>query len=408
MQVENWNIGDVKPYERNPRKNDDAVEYVANSIKEFGFQQPLVVDKDGVLIVGHTRLKAAKKLGLKEVPVVVADNLTDEQVKAYRLADNKTNEFAEWDFSMLNDELADIDWLELDMSQFGFKLDDELFGEAEEDDYTEDDASAAPSRAQRGDIWQLGEHRLMCGDSTSETDVESLIDGNRADICFTSPPYNVRNGFHENEKMNDYYIQEGGVYQNYSDNLSDDEYADFLTHALGNAMAVCDDVLFNIGYTRGALMGTARFLGDNAKFFGGGISWIKSNAFTPNFDVQHGVLTNISEPIYIFNEEGQRKLHHPQWSKSEQSKNTISTENASNNEYADIHGATFPVALASEAISRFTESSVLDLFGGTGTTLIAAEQLGRKCYMMELDPHYCDVIIDRWEKLTGYEAVKVA
>lgn len=122
MQVKNLNIEDVKPYERNPRKNDDAVEYVANSIKEFGFQQPLVVDKDGVLIVGHTRLKAAEKLGLKEVPVVVADNLTDEQAKAYRLADNKTGEMASWDWEALNLELEDIDWLDINMEEFGFKL----------------------------------------------------------------------------------------------------------------------------------------------------------------------------------------------------------------------------------------------------------------------------------------------
>lgn len=122
MQVDNWDIERVKPYENNPRKNDDAVEYVANSIKEFGFQQPLVVDSKGVLIVGHTRLKAAQMLGLDSVPVVVADNLTDEQVKAYRLADNKTGELAGWDWPMLNEELEDIDWLDLNMEQFGFKL----------------------------------------------------------------------------------------------------------------------------------------------------------------------------------------------------------------------------------------------------------------------------------------------
>lgn len=120
MQVENWKIEDVKPYENNPRKNDDAVEYVANSIKEFGFQQPLVVDSNGVIIVGHTRLKAAQKLGLTDVPVVVADGLSDDQVKAYRLADNKTGEMASWDWNQLNLELEDIDWLDLNMEQFGF------------------------------------------------------------------------------------------------------------------------------------------------------------------------------------------------------------------------------------------------------------------------------------------------
>lgn len=126
MQVENWKIEDVKPYENNPRNNDDAVEYVANSIKEFGFQQPLVVDSEGVLIVGHTRLKAAELLGLETVPVVVAYDLTDEQVKAYRLADNKVAESASWDWDKLNLELEEIDWLDMNMADFGFKLDDEL------------------------------------------------------------------------------------------------------------------------------------------------------------------------------------------------------------------------------------------------------------------------------------------
>lgn len=129
MRVENWPIDKVTPYENNPRKNDDAVEYVANSIKEFGFRSPIIVDRNGVIICGHTRLKAALSLGLTEVPVHVADNLTDEQVRAYRLTDNKTGEFAEWDFPMLNEELEGIDWLDIDMQQFGFKLDDELFGE---------------------------------------------------------------------------------------------------------------------------------------------------------------------------------------------------------------------------------------------------------------------------------------
>lgn len=131
MQVENWPIDKVTPYENNPRKNDDAVEYVANSIREFGFQQPLVVDKDGVLIVGHTRLKAAQKLGLAEVPVVVADGLTDEQVKAYRLADNKTAEKSSWDYEMLNVELEDIDWLTMDMEQFGFEVSCSFDGDTE-------------------------------------------------------------------------------------------------------------------------------------------------------------------------------------------------------------------------------------------------------------------------------------
>ena len=123
MQIENWNINDVKPYENNPRKNDEAVEYVANSIREFGFQQPLVVDSDGVIVVGHTRYKAAQSIGLNEIPVIVADELTDNQIEAYRLADNKVSEFSIWDTNKLNEELEAIDWLDIDMTEFGFYLD---------------------------------------------------------------------------------------------------------------------------------------------------------------------------------------------------------------------------------------------------------------------------------------------
>lgn len=123
MQIENWNINNVKPYENNPRKNDEAVEYVANSIREFGFQQPLVVDSDGVIVVGHTRYKAAQSIGLNEIPVIVADELTDNQIEAYRLADNKVSEFSIWDTNKLNEELEAIDWLDIDMTEFGFYLD---------------------------------------------------------------------------------------------------------------------------------------------------------------------------------------------------------------------------------------------------------------------------------------------
>lgn len=168
MKVKNVSIQDVKPYDKNPRDNDGGVDAVANSIKEFGWQQPIVVDKDNVIIVGHTRYKAAKKLGMKEVPVVKADNLTDEQVKAYRLADNKTGELTDWDDDLLNDELDNI--LDIDMSGFGFDLelgDDE---EVQEDDFDVEPPEEPKSKL--GQVFQLGRHRLMCGDSTKAEDVK--------------------------------------------------------------------------------------------------------------------------------------------------------------------------------------------------------------------------------------------
>lgn len=174
MEVKNVSIQDVKPYANNPRNNNDGVDAVANSIKEFGWQQPIVVDKDNVIIVGHTRYKAAKKLGMDKVPVVVADNLSPEQVKAYRLADNKTGELTDWDMGLLDDELADI--ADIDMSDFGFDLDlgdDEA--EVQEDDFDEEVPEEPQSKL--GQIYQLGRHRLMCGDSTNPEDVKKLVGG---------------------------------------------------------------------------------------------------------------------------------------------------------------------------------------------------------------------------------------
>lgn len=173
MEVKSMKIGDVIPYENNPRKNKDAVEATANSIKEFGWQQPIVVDKNNVVIVGHTRLKAAARLGLETVPVVVAKGLTDEQVKAYRLADNKTGELADWDLPMLDEELAGIG--ELDMGDFGFELHDEQ--EIVEDEY--DEAPPEEPKSKLGQIYQLGRHRLMVGDSTKPEQVKELMGGDK-------------------------------------------------------------------------------------------------------------------------------------------------------------------------------------------------------------------------------------
>lgn len=406
LRVKYAPIADVRPYEDNPRHNDEAVEAVAASIREFGWKQPIVVDADGTIVVGHTRWKAAKRLGMDEVPVVVASDLTPEQCAAYRLADNRVGELAEWDADLLAVELDGL--ANVDMEAFGFDESDfGKFGGCAEQP-TVDDVPAnddAEPRVKRGEVWALGRHRLMCGDATSESDVSALMDGNRADVCFTSPPYNLMAKFHANSKMDNDYLREGGAYSEYSDDLSAIEYADMLCASLENALSVSDDVLFNIGCVSGALEGTALFLGKSADRFGGIIGWKKDKAFVPSFKAQHGCHTNTIEPIYVFTQKGFRKMSHPQWDL--RCENFIETENASGNEFSGVHGATFPVSLASEAIRRYTKSSVLDLFGGTGTTLIAAEQISRTCYMMEIDPRYCDIIIDRWERLTGKTAVRV-
>lgn len=181
MQVENWPIDRPIPFHNNARvHNDKSIKAIGASVDRFNWLAPIVVDKDGVIIAGHGRLEAAKELGMHEVPVLVADWLTENEVAAAREADNMTQDLSFFDWDALNINLEEIDWLDIDMSEFGFKLADDFNApEVEEDEYTEDQADDAPSRVQRGDMWQLGDHRLMCGDSTSETDVETLIGGGR-------------------------------------------------------------------------------------------------------------------------------------------------------------------------------------------------------------------------------------
>lgn len=186
-QIEYKSLDEIRPYDDNPRRNEAAVGPVANSIREFGFQSPIIVDKDGVIIAGHTRYKAAKRLGLKEVPVVYATELTPEQVQAYRIADNSTGEIAEWDPALL---LQELEGLTYDMADFGLDVQlDKIVDEAKDDEYEVEVPTEPITRP--GDIWLLGDHRVMCGDSTSAQDVARLMDGAQADLLLTDPPYNV-------------------------------------------------------------------------------------------------------------------------------------------------------------------------------------------------------------------------
>lgn len=225
MQIIEKRIDEIRPYVKNPRKNDNAVKYVAESIKEFGFKVPIITDKNGIIVAGHTRYKAAKELGLEIVPTIVADDLTDDQVKAFRLADNKVAEVAEWDYDLLNQELNDL-MEQLDMESFGFDFEDitENDPEAYEDDYNVDENISKETYTKPGDIYLLCNHRLMCGDSTNEQDVKKLMNEERADLLFTDPPYNVAI---ENSQ--------GMTIEN--DNMDNDSFLLFLTQAFENAEA---------------------------------------------------------------------------------------------------------------------------------------------------------------------------
>lgn len=365
MNIIEKKLADVKPYEKNPRKNDNAVDAVAASIREFGFRVPVVIDKDNVIVCGHTRYKAAQKLGLDTVPCVVADDLTEEQIKAYRLADNKVAELAEWDVDLLGEELDGI--FDIDMSDFGFDLtEDEQEIEVIEDEVPQE----VEPIAKQGDIWQLGRHRLMCGDSTSITDVEELMNGCKADMVFTDPPYNIAyQGVSDKRTIK-------------NDKMSDDDFIQFLQDSImktDTAYVCCSwqyshlfkQAMENLGMPPKAM-----------------IVWNKVNPaqHLDKYFKQH-------EIIWYFGKFGGEKTLRGDIWECKRQKNTV-------------HPTMKPIELIAMALNdNKDKKNVYDGFGGSGSTLIACEQLNRNCFMMELDPHYVDVIIARWEKFTGQKAV---
>ena len=408
-QIEYRDPATLTPYANNPRDNEASVPRVKASIQEFHFQNPILVDPDGVVIAGHTRLKAALELGLSEVPVVVVDDLTPEQVRAYRLADNKAGEASEWLDAMLAEELAMIEGI--DMSEFGFDVpdvdvDDSFgmgMGDGSEDDVP--DVDEVDPTVKRGQVWRLGDHVLMCGDSTTKEDVDRLMAGKRAEMCFTIPPYNAGclDVDYSPKRMEERHgVKNPATERKYlgtEDRKSDDEYEHFLDKSLAIALDHCEEVFFNIAWLAGskrAVIGMLDKFKDQQKDI---VYWKKSN---PAPQLAKGCISSAVEPIWAFGENGTRAFRRLKGHYL----GVIEGPNAGGNEFSDIHKATFPLYLPLEMVQTFTDpgETVLDLFGGTGTTLIACEQTGRRCRMMELDPRYCDVIIARWEKATGRKA----
>lgn len=384
MQVVEKKITQIKPYEKNPRKNDNAVDAVANSISQFGFKNPIVIDKDGVIVCGHTRYKAAQKLGLDVVPCVVADDLTDEQIKAYRLADNKVSELAEWDIDLLGEELDDI--FDIDMSDFGFDLSED---EEEETEVIEDEVpQEVEPVAKQGDIWQLGRHRLMCGDSTSITDVEKLMNGNKIELVLTDPPYNM--GY-----------SGAGIIKETTKNVREriKDIIDFDAHSISYLASM--DVGSVYIFTSKDLIPEYFKIFDGWKF--NILTWVKTN--NPPM-CNNNFLPDIEYMLYFHKGNG-RVWNNGLRPLDIYRKAYFSSRQEGHEEAGDVHPTMKPLKLLTDKIqiSSSKNGNVLDIFGGSGSTLIACEQLNRNCFMMELDPHYVDVIIARWEQFTGQKAV---
>lgn len=373
-QIITMPIGEVKPYPNNPRVNRDAVEKVAASLQSFGWRQPIVVDKDYVIIAGHTRLEAAKHLKYKEVPVLVADDLTEEQVRAYRLADNKTAEFSLWDLDKLDEELAEI--ADIDMTQFGFDFPElDEIGEAEEDDY-EPDEEIEP-RVKAGEVYQLGEHRLICGDCTEKAVIDRLLDGEQVDMVFTDPPYGISVVGDDNVVGNENFgIAKHGKYQK----VHGDDTTDIAKDAYGLLKDRTDRmIIWGGNYFTGFL-----------PFSDGWIIWDKRGESEIRNTYADGEMAWCSFHTPV-------RIYHQLW-------NGMIREGEHGKR---LHPTQKPVRMLAEVIDDFTDEGdvILDVFGGSGSTLIACEQSGRRCMMAELSEYYCTVIIDRWETFTGKKAV---
>lgn len=378
MNVIDRKIDELKPYENNPRKNDGAVSKVAASIREFGFKVPIVIDRNDVIVCGHTRYKAAVDLGLQSVPCIVADDLTDEQIKAFRLADNKVSEFSIWDFDKLIDELTDIS--DLDMSEFGFDVSE--FSEDEPTEAVEDDFDgAAEERVVVGDLYQLGDHFLICGDSLDPNVLERLLDGKRANLVLTDPPYGVKaveSGGHNDGKKAGNQVCHDNVYHP----IIGDDTTDTARDNYNLIVSYSDNqIIFGGNYFTDFLPPSRCWVVWDKQaagsFADGELAW---TSFDRNLK------------IYSFMWSGMRR------------EGTRDVEGVKR-----VHPTQKPVGMLAAVLNDFSEKNdvILDCFGGSGSVMIACKQLERRCYMIELDPHYCDVIISRWEQFTGKKAVKI-
>lgn len=387
MNIEYWKTEDVNPYENNPRINDGAVEATANSIKEFGWKQPIVVDKEGVIIAGHTRLKAAKKLGMEEIPVLVAKDLSSEQADAYRLADNKTGEISEWNMDMLGDELSQIE--DIDMTDFGFDDEDlELQDEntdAEDDEFDGEIPENPTSKV--GDIYKLGEHRLMVGDSTDPDQVKQLMDGEKADLLITDPPYNISYEGKTEQKMT---IQ--------NDSMSNDDFRSFLKKSYiaadSNMKPGATFYIWHADSERINFEGACNDIGWQVRET---LIWNKNLMTLGRQDYQWK-----HEPCLYGWKDGAPHF----WNSDRKQTTVLDFDKPTKSK---LHPTMKPVPLFDYQIKNSSKrgQKVLDLFGGSGTTMIACEQNGRKAYLMEIDPKYADAIIDRWEEFTGKKAEKL-
>ena len=434
-------VSELKAYENNPRINSDAVPALMEDIKKVGFNVPLNITRDNVVVTGHTRLKAALELGMETVPAIYLEDMTDAEIKMYRLSDNKRAEESGWDMPKLNIELTELQPL-MDIEDFGFTLEDlspltipvqadsrpmedideedgyeplsevdrASWGEGDDEEWEDEEEYIGDlsipeedvdfeeikkdCHVQRGDIIRLGRHTLMCGDALDPVDMSELVGPDKVDIAFTSPPYNAGH-------LGTGRAENGPKYLNDADQRTDDEYERFLQDNVSILLDCAHEVFYNIGLLKGSKRAIVKLLDaklDNFKDF---IYWKKKN---PVPALAKNIISSATELIIAFGQTDSRSFRKDPgiWY------GVIEGIWAGNNRYSKIHRATFPLYLPTEIITRFTEEggTVLDCFGGTGTTLIACEDTGRTCFMMELEPIYVQTTVERYiERVGSQEAV---
>ena len=394
MKIQQIQIDKVIPYHNNPRK-DQAVDKVASSINEYGFQQPIVVDKNMIVIVGHTRLLASKKLGLTEVPIVIAD-LTETQARAYRIADNRINEDSNWDMELLNLEIAGLSEENFNLDLLGFDSSelDNLLENDEEYLTDEDDVPEPPKEpiAKLGDIYQLEEHRLMCGDSTILENINKLMDNQKADVVFTDPPYGMKlNADWSSAKTKLNFASEKGIMGGKKHNNVIGDHDDF-TEDLINT------VLNNFNYCKEIFLWGADYYSEllHDKNDGSWVVWDKR--LEESSDKMYGSTFELCWSKF----KHKRKIARVKWAGIFGSEQEFDKKRH--------HPTQKPIKLVEWFINEMglqDKKLFVDLYGGSGSTILACEKTNRKCYMMELDPIYIDVIIQRWENFTGKKAKKI-
>jgi len=403
LKIEYRPTGQLIPYVNNARKHSDKqISQIAASIKEFGFCNPILVDGENGVIAGHGRLAAAQKLGMDKVPCVELKDLTDTQRRAYILADNRLAETSEWDPELLKNELSDLKIEGVDFDSFGFSPEDiaglvpqEVPGAGktdEEDVPTEEKQTVSKS----GDVWIMGDHRLICGDSAKADSYQGLLGDDKADMVFTDPPYGVAIG--EKNKMLDKFSKGERITTNIqNDNISQDELYHMLVAAMTAAREHCAETAsyYVTAPQRGGLGEMMMMMKDAGVQVRHNLVWVKNS---PTFSMGRLDYDYRHEPIFYtwvksHHFYGAGTFKNSVWEFDKPRKN-------------DIHPTMKPVALVENAIlnSTLPGDIVLDIFGGSGTTAIACEKTGRRARLIEISPHYCDVIVRRWQEFTGKKA----